>query len=212
MYKSQLGQDKWVNEVLKGKRGGFFVELGASDGVNLSNTFFFEKELGWNGICIEPNDFLFSKLKENRSCNVSNSLVSFESGRNVQFSMSDVVSGIVDNFTGPFTIKHPNSCVLKITKTLDEIFDEMNAPKMIDYLSLDVEGHEYQILSTFPFDKYNFRCITVEHNAPHIGNTEQMKIRSLLEKNGYFFVKGNDDGYLPPGHPPIDDFYVYHDF
>jgi hypothetical protein len=79
---------------------------------------------------------------------------------------------------------------------------------VIDYLSLDVEGQEYNILRTFPFDKYKFRCITVEHNAPHIGPKQQMLIRDLLENNGYKFVKGNDD-VNNWGHGPIDDFYIY---
>lgn len=209
MYKSQLGQDKWVSEVLSSKRGGYFVELGAGDGEDLSNTFFFEKVLEWNGICIEPNNILFEKLKQNRNCNLSNALISFETGRSVQFSSCDVVSGIIDDFTGPFTIRAQESCATKITKTLSEVLDEMKAPEIIDYLSLDVEGHEYQILSTFPFHRYKFRCITVEHNSPHVGSGEQIKIRKLLELNGYNFVKGNDDGYLPAGHPPIDDYYIF---
>ena len=76
---------------------------------------------------------------------------------------------------------------------MENILDNFNAPKIIDYLSLDVEGHEYTILSTFSFTKYKFRCITVEHNEPHVGSKQQMLIREILEKNGYKFVKGNDD-------------------
>ena len=97
--------------------------------------------------------------------------------------------------------------VKKVTKTLAEILDNINAPEIIDYLSLDVEGHEYSILSTFPFDKYKFRCMTVEHNEPHQGPTQQMLIREILEKNGYKYVKGNDDVHNW-GHGPIDDFYI----
>ena len=57
-YHSQLSQDRWVNTILGGKRDGFFVELGASDGVFMSNSLFFERELGWKGICIEPRQWL----------------------------------------------------------------------------------------------------------------------------------------------------------
>jgi hypothetical protein len=60
------------------------------------------------------------------------------------------------------------------------------------YLSLDVEGSEYDILKTFDFDNYKFRCITVEHNEPHVGPEIQMKIRGVLESNGYKYVSGND--------------------
>ena len=59
------GQDKWViNEIFKHKKGGFFVDLAAADGVFQSNTYLLEKELNWKGICIEANPHLFKKLKQ----------------------------------------------------------------------------------------------------------------------------------------------------
>jgi FkbM family methyltransferase len=207
-YYSQIGQDQWVHSILGNKKNGFFVELGACDGLYLSNTLFFEKNLDWNGICIEPNDIFFKELQKNRKCILSNELVYSEENIEIDFSLCGPVSGIVDNNIGPFTQK--KQIVTKKTTTLSTILDKSNAPNIIDYLSLDVEGQEYNILSTFPFNKYKFRCMTVEHNSPHIGNTQQMLIRSLLEKNGYIYVKGNDDIHNW-GHGPIDDFYIYSD-
>ena len=180
VYHSQIGQDKWVNSILGNKQNGYFIELGACDGLYLSNTLFFERELGWNGICIEPNDVYFETLKGNRKCNISNELVSFQSNKMVDFSFCEAASGIIDENVGPFTSK--KHFVKKVTKTLEEVLNSVNAPTVIDYLSLDVEGHEYSILSTFPFDKYKFRCMTVEHNEPHQGPTQQMLIREILEK------------------------------
>jgi len=205
VYYSQIGQDKWVHSIIGNKQDGYFIELGACDGVYLSNTLFFERELGWNGICIEPNDAYFGTLKNNRKCNLSSELVSSESYRVVDFSICEAASGIADENIGPFTSK--TNTVKKVTKTLADILDSVNAPTIIDYLSLDVEGHEYSILSTFPFDKYKFRCMTVEHNEPHQGPKQQMLIREILEKNGYTYVKGNDDVHNW-GHGPIDDFYI----
>jgi FkbM family methyltransferase len=207
-YNSQIAQDKWVHSILGDKRNGYFIELGACDGLYLSNTLFFENHLNWNGICIEPNDLYIEELKKNRKCNISNELISGKEGDDVVFSMQGAVSGIVDENIGPFTSR--NTCVTKTTTTLDKVLDKFKAPEIIDYLSLDVEGQEYNILSTFPFDKYKFRCITVEHNAPHIGPKQQNLIRDLLENNGYKFVKGNDD-VNNWGHGPIDDFYVHKD-
>ncbi len=86
MYNSQIGQDKWVHSVLGNKENGFFIELGACDGLYYSNTLFFEKQLGWGGICIEPNDLYFDKLKSNRACKLSNALVYSESGILTDFS------------------------------------------------------------------------------------------------------------------------------
>lgn len=68
-YYSQYGQDQFVHEkFFKDKKDGVFIEIGAYDGKNLSNTFFFEKELGWEGICIEPLPHVYQILKQNRSC------------------------------------------------------------------------------------------------------------------------------------------------
>jgi FkbM family methyltransferase len=205
-YYSQIGQDKWVHSIIGDKPNGFFIELGACDGLYLSNTLFFEKTLKWQGICIEPNNNYFKKLKENRSCNVSNELISSVPDKEVDFSICDAASGIIDNNIGPFTKKE--TIVKKKTTTLDRVLETFNAPSVIDYLSLDVEGHEYSILSTFPFEKYKFRCLTVEHNAPHVGPVQQNLIREILEKNGYKYVKGNDDVHNW-GHGPIDDFYIH---
>ena len=205
MYYSQIGQDKWVHSVLGNIQNGYFIELGACDGLYLSNTLFFERNLNWNGICIEPNDNYIDELNKNRKCNINNDLIFSHTGEKVQFALSEAASGIMDENIGPFTKKDIN--VVKITNTLENVLDKYNAPKIIDYLSLDVEGQEYNILSTFPFDKYKCKCITVEHNAPHIGEKQQMLIREILERNGYTFVKGNDD-VNHWGHGPIDDFYV----
>lgn len=211
-YYSQIGQDKWVHSILGNKSNGFFIELGACDGLYYSNTLFFERTLGWNGICIEPNDNFINDLRNNRKCIIHNSLVSSKEGVEVDFSQGNTSTGalssIIDEYIGPFTDCSNNKIVKKITTTLGNVLDASNAPTIIDYLSLDVEGQEYPILSTFPFDKYKFRCITVEHNEPHVGNEQQMLIRQLLQKNGYTFMKGNDD-ILNWGHGPIDDFYIY---
>ena len=206
-FHSQIGQDEWVNTILKDKNTGYFIELGACDGVNISNTLYFENK-GWDGLCIEPNDILFKQLMSNRKCSKSNCLVSGVKGLVVDFSMCGCLSGIIDDNTGPFTRK--NNSVRKTTSTLEDVLDFHKAPHIIDYLSLDVEGHEYDILKTFPFDKYSFRCITVEHNEPHVGPAMQMQIRNFLENVGFTFIKGNDDvnGW---GHGPIDDFYVNED-
>jgi len=205
-YNSQIGQDAWVESVLGQKQNGYFVELGACDGNYYSNTLYFEKKYKWSGVCIEPNEIFFEKLVCNRNCNVSNRLVFSEEGKEVDFAMCDALSGVIENgVSGPFTNR--STITKKVTTTLSKVLDSFNAPAIIDYLSLDVEGQEYNILSTFPFDKYKFRCITVEHNAPHIGPENQVKIRSLLEANGYTYVKGNDDVHNW-GHGPIDDFYI----
>ena len=205
MY-SQLDQDKWVNSVLGNKQDGFFVELGASNGVELSNTLFFERFLGWNGICIEPNPKFKDELSKNRKCHICNFCVSSIDDRELDFSVCGYTSGLIET-AGPFT-KKKDSIIKVKTKTMESILKMYNTPNVIDYLSLDVEGHEYEILKTFPFDKYIIKCITVEHNEPHTGPEMRYKIRDILVKNGYVFVKGNDN-IRNWKHGSIDDFYIH---
>ena len=205
-FYSQIGQDQWVNSILNGKKDGYFIELGACDGLIYSNTLYFEKYLNWSGICIEPNNNYCNDLNKNRKCHISHDLVFSHENIEVDFSLCDAVSGIIDENIGPFTQK--KEIIKKKTTTLTKILNEFNAPNIIDYLSLDVEGQEYNILKTFNFEKYKFRCITVEHNAPHVGPQQQMLIRNLLESKGYKFIKGNDD-ILNWKHDSIDDFYVF---
>jgi FkbM family methyltransferase len=205
MYCSQVGQDKWVQSVLGNKRAGFFIELGGADGIEYSNTLFFERELGWNGICIEPNPMYKDLLRKNRSCNISYNCVSDVDDTDVDFALCGLLSGVVETSEKETS----RDQIIKVkTKTIRSILAEFNAPKIIDYLSLDVEGHEYTILKVFPFNEYIIRCITVEHNEPHYGQQKRNDIRKLLEENGYIFVKGNDD-VMNWKHGPIDDFYIH---
>lgn len=177
---------------MNGKRDGFFVELGASNGVIFSNTLFFEREKNWKGICIEPHDGFYRELVTNRSCHTCNDLVSDIAGKTVPFVIKGHLSGIDDENKGEGT--QSTEIVEKTTSTLEQVLDRFEAPSIIDYLSLDVEGHEYTILSTFPFDKYKFRCMTVEHNGHQPqGRRLQILIRTLLESKGYVFIKSNDD-------------------
>jgi hypothetical protein len=137
MYYSQLEQDKWVHSILGDKNNGYFIELGACDGLYLSNTLYFERNHNWNGICIEPNDNYINQLKLNRKCNISNDLVYSHSGEVIEFSLCGATSGVIDENIGPFTSK--TNIVKKVTTTLADILDKYNAPSVIDYLSLDVD-------------------------------------------------------------------------
>jgi FkbM family methyltransferase len=196
-YKSQIGQDKYVSEFFNNKRDGYFIELGATNGITLSNTYYLEKELDWKGICIEPNPIHTESLRNNRSCNTDTSLVFSESNKEIEFlikGLSGLFSGItthLDNLEGFSAEK-----VMKMrTKTLTEVMDEHKAPNYIDYLSLDTEGTELDILKGIDFKKYIFGYITVEHN---LKEPIRSKIREFLYSKGYVFSRWNrfDDDYM----------------
>ena len=102
MYHSQSNQDRYLNEnYFNGKRCGFFVDVGAHDGVSISNTLFFERELGWKGICIEPIPDIFKSLSENRISLCINACA-YNRNTVVEFKhisgYSEMLSGIVSSY------------------------------------------------------------------------------------------------------------------
>jgi FkbM family methyltransferase len=184
---SQLGQDIWILEKCSYKRGGFFVEFGATNGIILSNTYLLEKDFGWNGICSEPNPEFLNLLKKNRLCVVSDECIGSSTGEKVEFIFADVYGGAVadmdkDEHREKREAYRASGATGQLTTiSLHDFLLKHNAPKTIDYLSVDTEGSEFAILSAFPFSEWDVRHITVEHN-----NTPQrQQIRDLLSSHGY---------------------------
>lgn len=195
---SQLGQDLWVLKKLDYKEHGFFVEFGATDGVLLSNTFLLEKEFNWTGLCAEPNPEFFDDLKNNRMCIVDDACISGESGKHVEFVTAREFGTIRDYVDSDMhadrrkAYETVGGTINLTTISLDDFLLKHNAPRDIDYISIDTEGSEFNILSTFPFDDWNVKAFTIEHNFTE----DRMKIRKLLEENGYTCLEAEwDDWY-----------------
>jgi FkbM family methyltransferase len=195
--RSEFGQDIFVLEMLGWKRDGFFLDSGASDGVQSSNTHLLEFSYDWKGICIEPNKVFFEKLVKNRKSLCLNyclydkeDYVDFlEHGNDVGGIMQEYHPSHLDLAKVSYDVQkdlHGNpKTIKKLTRTVGQILKESNAPQTIDYWSLDTEGSELTILKSFPFDEYSFRIITVEHN--HFPVREEIK--DFLEFKGYQRIK-----------------------
>lgn len=182
LSKSQIRQDLFALNELKFKKNGFFVEFGATDGVSLSNTYLLEKEFGYTGILAEPNPRQRKNIALERKAIIVEECVWSKSGENLKF-IDDGDLSTADRFK-KFSqweniIKKPSFYVKTITLT--DMLDKYNAPTLIDYLSIDTEGSEFDILLEHDFSKYNFSVITVEHNY----TAQRSKIYNLLTKNGY---------------------------
>jgi len=194
--KSQFGQDQHVINVFNQKQNGFFIEVGAYDGVSMSNTYLLEYQYGWKGICIEPNPTYFAQMVTNRPNCINLSCAVFNED-NKEMSFIDDKSGGCSGFVETNSHTHilHNPVITVTTKKLTTILEESNAPKFIDFLSLDTEGSEYEILNSHDFDKYIFGYICVEHNFI---DSNRKKIRELLESKGYMFCRENnvDDDYI----------------
>ena len=199
MSRSQLGQDLEVVKFYNKKEGGFFIEIGASDGMNLSNTHLLEMQYKWKGICCEPIPSNFEKLVKNRPNSVCyNEAVYNQSGLTLTFHIAnnfDLLSGISDHIDKYKSSVDANKTVIQVqTISLLDVLDKANAPSFIEYMSLDTEGSEFEILKNFDFGKYTFGLIDVEHNFIEPRRTE---IKNLLLSNGYIYKGANnwDDMY-----------------
>jgi FkbM family methyltransferase len=183
--KSQLGQDILALSLVGLGKPGYFVEFGATNGVDLSNTYMLERYYGWKGILCEPARSWHSELFENRSSIIYTRCVFNSSGEVLEFSESIAgeLSTLVD-FIGADHHAHAriNLATYKVTSvTLKDLLDEHRAPSYIDFISIDTEGSEYQILNEFDFEKYRFGLICVEHNFTE----NRDKLFLLLSSNGY---------------------------
>lgn len=163
-YKShaQLYQDMIVQMYLGWKVNGYFVEFGATDGNDISNSYLLEKEFGWNGILAEPAKHWHDKLKENRSCNIDFSCVWKATGEKIRFHESHTRpdTSAIESYITPDLIPliGGNSSNYEVeTISLLDLLKKYNAPKDIDYISLDTEGSEIEILRTFDFDQYKVK-------------------------------------------------------
>ncbi len=180
MFESHIGQDMWVTQVYKNCSSGFFLDFGAFDGVTISNTYFLEKKLGWEGICVEPNFHFFSELCRNRNSICLNGAL--WPVANIQLSFVDAhgLSGIQGLSTGPTSdlqLRHTKRIISVSTLNPTDILVNFNAPNKIHYMSLDTEGAELDIVSAIDFNTYEMGLITIEHNHDEVRKTG---IREIL--------------------------------
>ena len=183
--KAQLRQDLFVLSELNFKKNGYFVEFGATNGFDLSNTFLMEAEFNWTGILAEPAKCWHLNLKKNRNCHIDTNCIWKKSDATLVFNEVDAAELSTINEYNSIDAhqkdreKGKNYNVTTIS--LIDLLKKYNAPQQIDYLSIDTEGSEYEILNSFDFSQYQFQVITCEHNF----TPAREKIYELLTSQGY---------------------------
>jgi FkbM family methyltransferase len=203
--KSQLGQDLFVLSMSKFLRGGFFVEAGALDGVTGSNSFLLESRFGWKGILVEPIPRMHHRIKIARSATLDTRALWSQTGVSMRFRETKTVGlSVFEHLAGEDSHAESRKDVAQeydvMTVSLNDLLKEHSAPHVIDYLSLDTEGSELQILEAFSFKDWLVRLITVEHN----NSPQRDKIRSFLTSLGYELssfcnLSGGDDWFTLSG-------------
>ena len=180
---SQLRQDEVVAQLFRHKRGGYFVDLAANDAVRISNTYALETHYSWTGLAIEPNAIYWPGLSL-RKCHVVAAVVGKLTNEKKLFRFprraapqGGLVGPEFDNAEKKISAEEQ----LRLTVTLQEIFEKFQTPSVIDYLSLDVEGAETFVMESFPFDHYRINALTVER--------ADKKLCDILQAHGYIQLK-----------------------
>tara|TARA_B100000963_G_scaffold322466_1_gene306543 strand:+ start:413 stop:1165 length:753 start_codon:yes stop_codon:yes gene_type:complete len=179
--KSENSQDIMVLDQLNFKRNGFFVEFGAGNGKEFSNTFLLEKKFNWQGILAEPCKSFHKEIFSNRNCAIDHRAVSNKS--NVEVNFTEFENKHFSRINNKSLNGKINYSVL--TVSLMDLLSEYNCPKEFDYLSIDTEGDELKILQNLDFAIYKPLIISIEHNY-NIKNKES--IFDLLSKRGYIRI------------------------
>ena len=199
-YYSQTNQDRRLSELLGPKTQGYFIDIGAHDGVTYSNTYGFE-QLGWDGVCVEPHPASYAKCKEARKCQVVNACIS-NATKPVQFMQVDgapeMLSGIAEFYPQAHKDRISHECrvdggtttiVTIDSYTFDDMAEKYKVPNEIDFISIDTEGSELAIVKSINFNKYKIKYFTIENNY---GDTD---VVDYLVANGYKYKgkAGADD-------------------
>lgn len=197
----QLRQDLVALFLADFRRDGYFVEFGATNGVKLSNSYLLERDHGWRGIVAEPAVDWHRKLRKARSCIIDTRCVWRTSGETLTFHVAraKTLSTIAEFSDGDQHAgkRREHRAIEVETVTLNDLLAEHGAPAHVDYLSVDTEGSEFEILSAFDFSRHSFGFLSVEHNF----TAQRAAIHALLERNGYRRILADvsqfDDWYVP---------------
>jgi len=186
MYNSEHGQDRYLNEkIFKNMRDGVFVEFGAIDGLITSNSLFFERELGWTGLCIEPIPEMYEKLKQNRKCICEQYAIAEAEGKEEFMENKDCVgwSGLhrtIENEHWERISKQaPTVDIITVPTTTIGTLLEKHKLYKIDYMTIDTEGNEFEIIKGFNFSQFEVAVFDIENN---FGNN---RVKRIMSRAGY---------------------------
>lgn len=191
IYYNETLNDRWICEyVFPHKRNGYFVEAGAANGQAASSCYVLEKERGWTGICIEPNDFFFAQLVQNRPNSICENVclndrpgtVSYIAGQGdaAQPYFSGVRAHLEAYKPGSESVIAAGEAIEKPAVTLTDLLDKHHAPFVIDYAAFDIEGSEYVVLKNFDFGRYRFLALSLECDYE-----AWLQLEPLLQANHY---------------------------
>ncbi len=216
-YYSHIGQDRWVAEVYDQKQNGYFLDFGALDGILTSNTYTLEKDLGWTGIVVEANPTSYPDVCRNRTSITINAALWSKSREQLEMLDAHGLSSAIQHQDND-TLGDLRRSITKRHFSIDtinptELLERHQAPELIEYLSLDIEGAEMEVLRSFDFKRFKPGLMTIEHSEVP---AKQNEMRAFLEPLGYKVIQRHyDDWYWHPeivttlgGYTDKDPFWI----
>ncbi len=190
--RAQHGEDRLLAERFSHRRDGHYVEVGALDGEYLSNTYYFEKELGWRGVLVEPNPTQAALCRTHRPASIVAQFAAVAPGHE-----GTVTLGVTEGDEGYSTLS-PNRTYSRILSerdlvptpvdvqatTLDRILDDAGLPS-IDFMTIDVEGHELEALRGMDLGRWRPTVLLIESASGAPG----LRMSWLLFRGGYARVR-----------------------
>jgi len=190
LSKSQIFQDLFAYFFSNCKKKGTFIEIGGGNGVDLSNSYILEKKFKWRGVICEPDSRLHSNILAKRKCFLETRPVSSSVNKNIYFYFK----GLYDSYA---SLSYSPSAKKLKSISLNNLIKKYQLGKNIDYISIDTEGNELDIIKNFNFNKYNVKIFTIEHNFK---KKIRERIYKILKKNNYQrvfkYISYMDDWYI----------------
>ena len=205
MFYSQDGQDQYLEtNVFKGYKHGVYIDVGAYDGVDINNTLYFETVHGWNGVNIEPMKESFDELVINRPRSININCAVCNSDGETTFFNNVGHTKLISGITSTFDPRHlqrlhdenrdwgSTTELIKVpTKRLETICDEHKIHH-VHYLSIDVEGGEFEVIKSINFDKVFIDVIGFENNYDDVS----APIVEYLKHKGYSVIHAAMDIFM----------------
>lgn len=194
MFYSQDKQDKFLeNNIFKGYKNGYFVDVGAYNGISINNTLYFEKNNDWKGINIEPIKSVYDLLVQNRPNSININCAIDNKDGEADFVCNKGYTEMISGLKNHYDQRHFNrlndensyhgsttDIVTVKTRKLSSIFEKLNI-KHVNYLSIDVEGAEFSVIKSIDFEKVFIDVIGFENNY----NDSSLPIINYLQDNGF---------------------------
>lgn len=199
-YTSLAGQDSVVDQIMKAKRGGTFVDVGGADGVTGSNSFFLEAHRGWTGVLLEPVPAQVERAKINRACPCLEIAVAPTQGEADFIEITEGytrMSGLSKTYNAQLlktvraNSRHGENTIKVRTSPLSTVLNDAELPNP-DYVSLALTGGEIACLAEFPFADHDVKIWSIENS------TGTPKLKEIMDQNGYDLVEfcGADEMYF----------------